>query len=127
MVWCALTCVNMLLLTKQITGKAMMLDEIINYVQSLQRQVEFLSMKLSTISPELNSDLDLQDILCSQDARSAFLGCSPQLSNAHPNLYRAAQQCLSPPGLYGSVCVPNPADVHLARAGHLASFPQVYI
>uniref|UniRef100_A0A0E0GEH9 BHLH domain-containing protein n=1 Tax=Oryza nivara TaxID=4536 RepID=A0A0E0GEH9_ORYNI len=108
----------------KITGKAMMLDEIINYVQSLQRQVEFLSMKLSTISPELNSDLDLQDILCSQDARSAFLGCSPQLSNAHPNLYRAAQQCLSPPGLYGSVCVPNPADVHLARAGHLASFPQ---
>uniref|UniRef100_A0A0D9Z4D0 BHLH domain-containing protein n=1 Tax=Oryza glumipatula TaxID=40148 RepID=A0A0D9Z4D0_9ORYZ len=108
----------------KITGKAMMLDEIINYVQSLQRQVEFLSMKLSTISPELNSDLDLQDILCSQDARSAFLGCSPQLSNAHPNLYRAAQQCLSPPGLYGSVCVPNPADVHLARAAHLASFPQ---
>jgi hypothetical protein len=30
----------MLLATKQITGKAMMLDEIINYVQSLQRQVE---------------------------------------------------------------------------------------
>ncbi|KAH7283903.1 hypothetical protein KP509_34G030200 [Ceratopteris richardii] len=28
-------------------GKAMMLDEIINYVKSLQRQVEFLSMKLA--------------------------------------------------------------------------------
>lgn len=27
-------------MTRQITGKAMMLDEIINYVQSLQRQVE---------------------------------------------------------------------------------------
>jgi hypothetical protein len=27
-------------MAKQITGKAMMLDEIINYVQSLQRQVE---------------------------------------------------------------------------------------
>ena len=80
----------------QITGKAMMLDEIINYVQSLQRQVEvsviellseslvksqdfssattepvcpcllwifqFLSMKLSAISPELNRDLDLRDV-----------------------------------------------------------------
>jgi hypothetical protein len=27
-------------MAKKITGKAMMLDEIINYVQSLQRQVE---------------------------------------------------------------------------------------
>lgn len=37
----------------RITGKALMLDEIINYVQSLQRQVEFLSMKLATMNPEL--------------------------------------------------------------------------
>ncbi|KAI5059410.1 hypothetical protein GOP47_0025729 [Adiantum capillus-veneris] len=35
----------------KVTGKAMMLDEIINYVQSLQRQVEFLSMKLATVPP----------------------------------------------------------------------------
>ncbi|KAL6652957.1 hypothetical protein ACP70R_011882 [Stipagrostis hirtigluma subsp. patula] len=40
----------------KITGKALMLDEIINYVQSLQRQVEFLSMKLSTMNP--HTDLD---------------------------------------------------------------------
>nr|CAB3496591.1 unnamed protein product [Digitaria exilis] len=46
----------------KITGKAMILDEIINYVQSLQRQVEFLSMKLSAISPELSFDLNLQDV-----------------------------------------------------------------
>ncbi|KAL9686423.1 hypothetical protein QQ045_023881 [Rhodiola kirilowii] len=38
----------------KITGKAGMLDEIINYVQSLQRQVEFLSMKLATVNPQLN-------------------------------------------------------------------------
>ncbi|KAL1555214.1 Transcription factor BEE 3 [Salvia divinorum] len=31
-------------------GMAMMLDEIINYVQSLQNQVEFLSMKLTAAS-----------------------------------------------------------------------------
>ncbi|EPS74590.1 hypothetical protein M569_00166, partial [Genlisea aurea] len=36
--------------SKVVTGKAVMLDEIINYVQSLQRQVEFLSMKLATIN-----------------------------------------------------------------------------
>ncbi|CAI9771245.1 unnamed protein product [Fraxinus pennsylvanica] len=32
----------------KVTGKALMLDEIINYVQLLQRQVEFLSMKLTS-------------------------------------------------------------------------------
>ncbi|CAA6657680.1 unnamed protein product [Spirodela intermedia] len=51
-------------LAERITGKAVMLDEIINYVQSLQRQVEFLSMKLAAVNPELN--LDIQRIL-SQD------------------------------------------------------------
>jgi hypothetical protein len=79
---------------KKVTGKAVMLDEIINYVQSLQRQVEvrnehisasddgaesfeifasyfqfdlngchfflqqFLSMKLSTVNPRLEVDVD---------------------------------------------------------------------
>ncbi|THU45836.1 hypothetical protein C4D60_Mb02t22180 [Musa balbisiana] len=36
-----------------VTGKALMLDEIINYVQSLQNQVEFLSMKIASLSPIL--------------------------------------------------------------------------
>ncbi|MFS7902208.1 putative transcription factor bHLH family [Helianthus anomalus] len=40
----------------KVTGKALMLDEIINYVQSLQRQVEFLSMKLATVNPSLEFD-----------------------------------------------------------------------
>ncbi|KAL4353459.1 hypothetical protein GQ457_06G036370 [Hibiscus cannabinus] len=35
----------------KVTGKALMLDEIINYVQSLQDQVEFLSMKLASFHP----------------------------------------------------------------------------
>lgn len=35
----------------KVTGKALMLDEIINYVQSLQNQVEFLSMKLASLDP----------------------------------------------------------------------------
>ncbi|XP_010526758.1 PREDICTED: transcription factor HBI1-like [Tarenaya hassleriana] len=39
------------------TGKAGMLDEIINYVQSLQRQVEFLSMKLAVLNPEQEFDI----------------------------------------------------------------------
>ncbi|URE22246.1 hypothetical protein MUK42_07319 [Musa troglodytarum] len=35
----------------QIKGRALVLDEIINYVRSLQNQVEFLSMKLALLSP----------------------------------------------------------------------------
>ncbi|KAL7110242.1 hypothetical protein ACP275_05G012400 [Erythranthe tilingii] len=35
----------------KVTGKALVLDEIINYIQSLQRQVEFLSMKLEAVNP----------------------------------------------------------------------------
>nr|GME03497.1 transcription factor bHLH62-like [Ipomoea batatas]GME03501.1 transcription factor bHLH62-like [Ipomoea batatas] len=42
----------------KVTGKAVMLDEIINYVQSLQRQVEFLSMKLATINPRMEFSME---------------------------------------------------------------------
>ncbi|KAL4199206.1 hypothetical protein AMTRI_Chr03g143770 [Amborella trichopoda] len=42
----------------KITGKAGMLDEIINYVQSLQQQVEFLSMKLAAVNPRLDFNID---------------------------------------------------------------------
>ncbi|XP_010547799.1 PREDICTED: transcription factor bHLH79-like isoform X2 [Tarenaya hassleriana] len=34
----------------KLIGKALVLDEIINYIQSLQRQVEFLSMKLEVVN-----------------------------------------------------------------------------
>lgn len=42
----------------KVTGRAVMLDEIINYVQSLQRQVEFLSMKLAAVNPSLEFNID---------------------------------------------------------------------
>ncbi|XP_011015842.1 PREDICTED: transcription factor BPE-like isoform X3 [Populus euphratica] len=38
----------------KVTGKALVLDEIINYIQSLQRQVEFLSMKLEAVNLNMN-------------------------------------------------------------------------
>jgi hypothetical protein len=41
-----------------------MLDEIINYVQSLQRQIEFLSMKLAAVNPGMDCTVD--DFLCKQ-------------------------------------------------------------
>ncbi|RDX68082.1 Transcription factor BHLH094, partial [Mucuna pruriens] len=39
----------------KVIGKALVLDEIINYIQSLQRQVEFLSMKLEAVNSRLNT------------------------------------------------------------------------
>ncbi|XP_019437190.1 PREDICTED: transcription factor bHLH75-like isoform X3 [Lupinus angustifolius] len=45
----------------KVTGKALMLDEIINHVQSLQNQVELLSLKLASVNPmfyDLATDLD---------------------------------------------------------------------
>ncbi|GFP94194.1 transcription factor bhlh62 [Phtheirospermum japonicum] len=50
----------------KVTGKAVMLDEIINYVQSLQRQVEFLSMKLATVNPSMDEALmsNSKDVSC---------------------------------------------------------------
>ncbi|KAL2952780.1 hypothetical protein AAZX31_19G130400 [Glycine max] len=41
-----------------ISGTAMVLDEIINHVQSLQRQVEILSMKLAAVNPRMDFSLD---------------------------------------------------------------------
>ncbi|XP_057544428.1 transcription factor bHLH78-like [Amaranthus tricolor] len=42
----------------KVTGKATILDEIINYVQSLQHQVEFLSMKLATVNPRMEFNME---------------------------------------------------------------------
>uniref|UniRef100_K3YNF2 BHLH domain-containing protein n=1 Tax=Setaria italica TaxID=4555 RepID=K3YNF2_SETIT len=75
----------------KVTGKAVMLDEIINYVQSLQRQVEFLSMKLAAVNPQLG--LNIEGLL-SKDVCSRFItpGSSSLLSfqfvfarNVHQN------------------------------------------
>ncbi|XP_027909286.1 transcription factor bHLH63-like isoform X2 [Vigna unguiculata] len=55
----------------KIAGKAGMLDEIINYVQSLQRQVEFLSMKLAAVNPSIDELF----------AREVFPSCGQGLPN----------------------------------------------
>ncbi|XP_071694100.1 transcription factor bHLH79-like [Rutidosis leptorrhynchoides] len=42
----------------KVIGKALVLDEIINYIQSLQHQVEFLSMKLESVNTTMNSPVE---------------------------------------------------------------------
>ncbi|GLU13000.1 hypothetical protein SLE2022_296500 [Rubroshorea leprosula] len=51
-------------------GMAVMLDEIINYVQSLQNQVEFLSMKLSAASTYYDFNSETDDIETMQRAKA---------------------------------------------------------
>ncbi|XP_031388101.1 transcription factor bHLH49 isoform X1 [Punica granatum] len=71
----------------KVTGKAVMLDEIINYVQSLQRQVEFLSMKLATVNPRLDFNIErllAKDILHSRAGPSSTLGFFPNMPMAYP-------------------------------------------
>ncbi|XP_022936974.1 transcription factor bHLH74-like isoform X1 [Cucurbita moschata] len=71
----------------KITGKAVMLDEIINYVQSLQQQVEFLSMKLATVNPDVNVDIERilsNDIFHTRGSNGTVLGYDPGLSAVSP-------------------------------------------
>ncbi|CAL0326661.1 unnamed protein product [Lupinus luteus] len=42
----------------KISGTALVLDEIINHVQNLQCQVEFLSMKLAAVNPRIDFSID---------------------------------------------------------------------
>lgn len=103
----------------KITGKAVMLDEIINYVQSLQRQVEFLSMKLATVNPEI--DLDIEQIFSKENLLSMGFGSSsaygygPEMGTSHH------------PHLQAEIAMPSmPNSMDFLRTGNpLTSIPQV--
>ncbi|XP_065014962.1 transcription factor BHLH094-like isoform X1 [Musa acuminata AAA Group] len=43
----------------KVIGKASVLDEIINYIQALQHQVEFLSMKLEAVNSPMNTTIEV--------------------------------------------------------------------
>ncbi|KAH0684423.1 hypothetical protein KY289_022175 [Solanum tuberosum] len=88
----------------KVTGKAVMLDEIINYVQSLQRQVEFLSMKLATINPRLDFNIDAllaKDILLLRADPSSSLAFAPDLTLPYQSSHQL-QPGLLQSGLPGS-------------------------
>ncbi|XP_057547483.1 transcription factor bHLH78-like isoform X1 [Amaranthus tricolor] len=85
----------------KVTGKATVLDEIINYVQSLQRQVEFLSMKLATVNPRL--ELNMESILSKDMFHSrgsplpqAMYPIDQNSTQALPFVYQSTQQLSYP-------------------------------
>ncbi|XP_058112437.1 transcription factor bHLH49-like isoform X2 [Magnolia sinica] len=94
----------------KVTGKAVMLDEIINYVQSLQQQVEFLSMKLATVNPQLDFNIEgllSKDILQARSCVPSTIGFSPDMGISHSQLH-ASQRSLIQAGIPG---IGNPSDM----------------
>lgn len=107
----------------KINGKAVVLDEIINYVQSLQQQVEFLSMKLSTVNPELNFDLDKvfsNDTLHLQSGGSSSLGFGPGMSVSQLHLHGFPYGSTEGTGKHGIE-----SSGGMAANSHSSSMPQI--
>ncbi|XP_039040819.1 transcription factor HBI1-like [Hibiscus syriacus] len=100
----------------KITGKAGMLDEIINYVQSLQRQVEFLSMKLATVNPSLDFNIEnlyVKEVLPSCTTNFPPVGMAPEMENHSPYLqFNPIQQVVSGCGMEMGT---NSCDMALRR------------
>ncbi|XP_059304261.1 transcription factor BC1-like [Lycium ferocissimum] len=78
----------------KVTGKALMLDEIINYVQTLQNQVEFLSTKLAYLNPMYNDfGMDLDALMVSPDDQnlSGLETPLPNIQQVSPTTSQAAE------------------------------------
>ncbi|KAI4336376.1 hypothetical protein L6164_014910 [Bauhinia variegata] len=70
----------------KVTGKALMLDEIINYVQSLQNQVEFLSMKLASINPMFyDFSMDIDNLMVRPEKLNSLASAPPSMPQCSPN------------------------------------------
>lgn len=98
----------------KITGKAGMLDEIINYVQSLQRQVEFLSMKLAAVNPRLDFNIDnflAKEVFPACAANFPTIGMSSEMTNPSYLHYDPIQQVAT----CGVEMGINPAEIALRR------------
>ncbi|RWR82407.1 transcription factor bHLH63-like protein [Cinnamomum micranthum f. kanehirae] len=99
----------------KITGKAGMLDEIINYVQSLQRQVEFLSMKLAAVNPRIDFNIDnffLKEMLSGCNGSYSTLGVSQELTNPVLLQFNPMHQGVTCSGMDMAI---NPSDITLRR------------
>ncbi|KAM3377015.1 transcription factor HBI1 [Capsicum galapagoense] len=115
----------------KITGKAGMLDEIINYVQSLQRQVEFLSMKLAAVNPRLDIDVDNffnKDIFATSTSNFPTVGAgtSSEMLSMAQRQFNSLQQIVSSSGLEMGVL--NLSEMALRRtASTPVSMPEIFL
>ncbi|KAI5314194.1 hypothetical protein L3X38_043370 [Prunus dulcis] len=112
----------------KITGKAGMLDEIINYVQSLQRQVEFLSMKLAAVNPRLDFNIDdlfAKEMFPACAANFQTIGMSSEMTNSAYVQFNPVQQMVSSCGLDMGI---NSSDLALRRTiSAPVSIPETFL
>jgi hypothetical protein len=98
----------------QVTGRALMLDETINYVQSLQHQVEFLSMKLAAVNPQLDFHLESllhKEMLQSCASPPTILMNSDQIVPHEQHPFQAQHEV---PFQLASACATDFRDLELA-------------
>lgn len=107
----------------KVTGKAVMLDEIINYVQSLQRQVESLSMKLASVNPGPSAarlDFNFETALNKDMLQPRLSGSLGGLeSNATFGMLQHQQQHLSQGPMIGGHCGLDFRSVGTSMDGYL--------
>ncbi|KAF5443945.1 hypothetical protein F2P56_036459 [Juglans regia] len=112
----------------KITGKAGMLDEIINYVQSLQRQVEFLSMKLAAVNPRLDFNIDdffAKETIPACSADFPTIGLSSEMTNPAYLQFNPVQQVVACCGFEMGL---NSPDMALRRSlSAPVSLPEPYL
>ncbi|CAK8576538.1 unnamed protein product [Lathyrus sativus] len=112
----------------KIAGKAGMLDEIINYVQSLQRQVEFLSMKLAAVNPRL--DFNIDELFAKEVFPQNFptIGMQSDMTNPTYLQFNSAQQVSSCGGLINNMGI-IPPEIGLRRNINIpaaSSLPEIF-
>ncbi|KAH8964533.1 hypothetical protein BDL97_04G072700 [Sphagnum fallax] len=111
----------------KLTGRAVMLDETINYVQSLQHQVEFLSMKLAAVNPQL--DFHLESLLHKEMVQSCASPPTILMNSDHivPHEQHPFQEQYEVPFQLASACATDFRDLELAVSEankiHISSAP----
>ncbi|XP_010263637.1 PREDICTED: transcription factor HBI1 [Nelumbo nucifera] len=117
----------------KITGKAGMLDEIINYVQSLQRQVEFLSMKLAAVNPSLDFNVDnffgkesAQTFPACNGNSFPTVGLSSEMANPAYLQFNPVQQVVSCGGLDMAINPPDEMTIRRTSSTPI-SMPEAFL
>ncbi|XP_017232713.1 transcription factor bHLH137 isoform X2 [Daucus carota subsp. sativus] len=111
----------------KVTGKALMLDEIINYVQSLQNQVEFLSMKIASVNPMLYDfgvDLDAYMVKPEVQNQSSNLEATQQ-TDVHPQAHAQATNMFNTSGGYSVMDTSTLHQLHQVQMSNIMSQPQL--
>ncbi|XAR67854.1 hypothetical protein NMG60_11002781 [Bertholletia excelsa] len=88
----------------KVTGKALVLEEIINYIQSLQNQVEFLSMKIASLTPMFyDFGMDLDAFMANPEGVNSVLSPLPNMEQPNydqANGFSSAATILPTPSSY---------------------------